>query len=142
MHSQKPRQLAFATELDGWAAVGISTTVTAEAQFWMNWWVALGAAAATFFAVLVALFGQYLRAGLFPPKLTLSILDPRLGSSARVKLSYAEGNVVEGRPEEARSCRLVLENSRRWSPAHEVQVYLLHLEKPGPERCVEHGVDW
>jgi hypothetical protein len=98
----------------------------------MNWWVALSAAVATFLAVLVALFGQYLRAGLFPPKLRLSILDP-LGSSARVKLSYAEGSTVKERSEDARYYHLLVANGRRWSPAHDVQVYLLQLEKPGPD---------
>jgi hypothetical protein len=44
----------------------------AEQQFWWNWWVSFAIAFGTITAVLVALFGDWFKARIFPPKLRLS----------------------------------------------------------------------
>jgi hypothetical protein len=97
------------------------------AQFWMNWSVQVAAALGTIGAVLVALFGQVLRAKSFPPQLVLTLPRPH-GEPERVRLTSKE--FPDGREEEARFYRLCVSNRRRWSPANQVQVVLLGVETP------------
>lgn len=106
--------------------------MTPETSFWWNWWVSAAAAGATFLAVLVALFGQAFRGKFFPPKLGLRLLDPK-GEKAVARLAWVENGEVKERMEDCRYYHLQVSNSRRWSPAHEVQVVLLRLEEPAPQ---------
>ena len=104
----------------------------ADTQFWLNWSVALIAAIATLSAVLVALFGQFIRAGLFPPQLRIELKNTH-GSKARVRLAWVENSEPRERGEDSRYYHIVVSNSRRWSPAHQVQLYLLQVDRPGPD---------
>jgi hypothetical protein len=100
--------------------------------FWWNWTVAVASAAATFSAVLVALFGQAFRDKFFPPSLSIRLLSAD-GEHTSVRLSWPEDGVVRERTEEARYYHLRVSNARRWSPATQVQVVLLQVEEPGPD---------
>ena len=99
--------------------------------FWWTWWVQVAVAAGTIGAVLVALFGQAFRAKFFPPQLSLRLLNPQ-GEKTRVRLTPPQGTDADSRMEDARYYHLRVSNTRRWSPANQVQVVLLRVEEPGP----------
>lgn len=101
-------------------------------SFWWNWWVSAAAALATFLAVLVALFGQAFRAKFFPPQLSLHLLSPE-GEKAVARLTWLEDGQIKERMEDCRYYHLQVSNSRRWSPANQVQVMLLRVEEPAPQ---------
>src|SRR5207244_2254587 len=88
-----------------------------------TWWVNVAVAIGTIGAVLVALFGDAFRAKFFPPKLSLELSNGN-GEAIRVQ-------VGSDRTEQARYYHLRVANSRRWSPANEVQIVLLQVEEPG-----------
>jgi hypothetical protein len=106
--------------------------VTPETQFWWNWWVSAAVAFGTVAAALVALFGQAFRSKFFPPRLSLSLVKPE-GERTPVKLSWLENGEARSRLEEARYYHLRVSNDRRWSPANQVQVFLLRTEELGPD---------
>ena len=101
-----------------------------ETQFWWNWWINFAVASGTFVAALVALFGQAFRAKFFPPKLSLQILNPD-GEHAKELLRAEIGGESRERFEAARYYHVRVTNSRRWSPATQLQVILLQIEEPG-----------
>ncbi|HXF76019.1 MAG TPA: hypothetical protein VNN13_07995 [Methylomirabilota bacterium] len=108
-------------------------------SFWWNWWINAAVALATFLAVLVALFGQAFRAKFFPPKLSLRLLNPD-GEKAVARLTWIEGGETRERMEDCRYYHLRVANSRRWSPATQVQVMLLQVEEPGPNGSLK--IQW
>lgn len=89
-------------------------------------------AVGTIAAVLVALFGQAFRSKFFPPKLSLSLVNPG-GEKTPVNLTWFENGEAKSRLEDARYYHLRVSNQRRWSPANQVQVFLLRVEEPGPD---------
>jgi hypothetical protein len=97
-------------------------------MFWWNWWVNVAVATGTITAVLVALFGDAFRAKFFPPKLSLELAN-RNGEATRVQGSAGQ--------EEARYYHVRVSNSRRWSPANQVQIVLLQVEEPDPNRNLQ-----
>jgi hypothetical protein len=101
--------------------------MTPEAQFWANWWIQAAVAVGTFGTVLVALFGQGFRAKFFPPKLSL-VLNDAAGELTKVTLSWLENGQPKQRTEDARYYHLRVSNRRRWSPAHQAQVFLTRIE--------------
>jgi hypothetical protein len=100
----------------------------AETQFWMTWWVRLAGTVATLLAVVVALFGDYLRATLFQPKLTLDLVSP-IGNKTPVDIKSND----QVRKEMARYYHVRLSNHRKWPKATQAQVYLVGVEEPGPD---------
>lgn len=109
--------------------------MTTDAQFWWNWWVAVAAAFGTITTVVVALFGQAFRTKFFPPRLALQLLSPE-GERTQVRLEWYEhgvSGVAQSRMEDARYYHLRVSNKRRWSPANNVQVFLVRVEEPGPD---------
>lgn len=98
-------------------------------KFWMTWAVSLVAAIGTFAAVAVALFGEWIRARLFTPRLALALDVPR-GVATPVTITAPSG---ESRPEQARYYRLRVFNEARWPKATQVRVQLIRLEEPGPD---------
>ncbi len=98
-------------------------------MFWWNWWVKFAVAIGTIGAVAVALFGQAFRAKFFPAKLSLRLADGN-GEATRVRMAG-------GQDEQARYYHLRVSNSRRWSPAKEIQIVLLQVEEPGPSGALE-----
>ena len=99
--------------------------MTPEQQFWWNWVVNLGVAVGTLLTVGVALFGEQLRAKVFPPRLKLKLLRKE---GEKTQLRSNLGVVVD----DVRYFHLQVWNERRWSPAEQVQVYLTRLAEPGP----------
>ena len=98
-------------------------------QFWWNWWVSAAVAAATFFAVLAALFGP-LRSRWFPPLLNLTLLND-VGQSGENSYTLPDGKGE--RREHRRYYHVQVSNGRRLlSPAEGVQVSLVRIEEPGP----------
>ena len=95
-----------------------------DSVFWWNWLVNLCVAIGTIGAVLVALFGQAFREKFFPPRLSLCLSDS--GGTPTPE------RMPNGQSVQARYYHLRVSNSRRWSPASEVQILLLQVEEPGP----------
>lgn len=107
--------------------------MSAENNFWWNWWVNFGVAVATFTAVLVALFGEWIRAHLFSPNIMIE-LRSKTGEKTRVTLQYQdEKGEAHQRTEDARYYHVKVSNWVRWPIASQVQVYLIRLEEPGPD---------
>jgi len=109
------------------------TSTPLDTAFWISFSVQAFAAFATLSAAAVALFGQAFRAKYFPPQLTVELLN-KDGEFTTVRL-YPPGATDHSqyREEEPRYYHLQVANSRRWSPARETQVFLLHVEVPGPD---------
>ena len=89
--------------------------------------IQVATAVGTVGAVVVALFGSWLRAHLAPPKLVLGLKDVR-GS----KTPFRNRNESDGGDwtTESRWYHLLVENRRHWSPVHGVRVFLLRMEEP------------
>jgi len=100
-----------------------------DQQFWWTWWVRLGGTVFTLFAVIVALFGEKLRARWFPPILKLKILRKE-GERAPITRLNQQG--VTQHVDDARYFHLHVWNERRGSPAEQVQVFLTRRYEPGP----------
>lgn len=94
-------------------------------QFWMEWLVQVVIAIATIAAVIVALFGGWLRSRLASPRLHLSLVSRR-GVQVPSVLSHADGTKEETK---SRWYHLKLENQRRWAPANQCHVYLVTYEE-------------
>lgn len=92
-----------------------------DSQFWWNWWVSLGAALATLGAVVVALFGEWLKARLFAPTLVLELRDSR-GERTIAKLEWQNEQGAQSRLEDARYYHLKVSNQARWPSATQTQV--------------------
>lgn len=100
--------------------------VTPDSQFWWNWWVSFAVAFGTLLTVAVALFGDKLRAKLFPPRLNITL---RSKEGEKTQLSNAlTGQFLD----DTRYYYILVSNARRWSPAEQTQVFLTRLEEPGP----------
>lgn len=98
-------------------------------QFWSL--VISGAAAVgTLSAATIALFGHVIRPGIFPPRLSV-----RLSSTSGVAVDATLTDQTTGatRVEKARYHHVTVSNARRWSPATNVQVFLLRVEQLGPD---------
>jgi hypothetical protein len=96
--------------------------MTPTCQFWWNWVVQALIALGTIGAVLAALFGNWFRAVLAPPKLSISLKN-EIG--VLEKAAFPDGKVTDSRWYHIR-----IENLRRWSPAREVQLLLLQFAEP------------
>jgi hypothetical protein len=96
-----------------------------ECQFWWNWGVNLAIAIGTLLTVVVALFGEKLRAKFFPPLLNVKLFN-REGE--RIEMKDPIGNHVDW----ARYYFIHVWNARKWSPAEQTQLFLTRIEEPGP----------
>ena len=106
--------------------------MSTESQFWWNWWVSLSAAAATLAAVLVALFGDWIKSRLFSPKLALRLRNT-IGEKTIVELQWQTEQGLQKRNEEGRYYHVRVSNQVRWPSANQTQVYILRVEEPGPD---------
>ncbi|MEQ9640614.1 MAG: hypothetical protein RIM84_11380 [Alphaproteobacteria bacterium] len=107
-----------------------------DTQFWLNWAVLALAAFGTISAVVVALFGNWFRASLAPPKLNLALKSERGDKTpATIKSPDGSASTLIGR-----WYHLEVSNHRRWSPATQVQVFLLRVEER--DATGEHKVTW
>ncbi len=98
-------------------------------QFWLSWATNAAIAVGTIGAVIVALFGGWIRARLFSPRLTLSLVSP-LGERMPVTLTSPDGQSRQG---EARYYNIRVTNQARWPKATQVRLYLIRVEQPGPD---------
>ncbi len=103
--------------------------MTCGEEFWWNWGVNAVVAIGTIGAVFVALFGKAIRHFLFPPQLRLKLLNP-LGE--KTVFGSSEGSRSEGRFYHIR-----VSNKRRLSPAKATQVFLMRIEKEGPDGILQ-----
>jgi hypothetical protein len=95
--------------------------VTPGQEFWWNWWPSVLLSIATFLAVLVALFGPWISAHLFRPKLSLSLSIDMLSSF--------------GPPENRQPARyyyLRASSPRYWPKPTETQVFILRIDERKP----------
>ena len=98
--------------------------MTADEQFWWNWYIQLATAIATFLAVLVALFLDWIRS-FFPPNLVLISKNER---GVWTDPTYMQKS---GQPPFATVSRwyhVEVSNTRRWRRATDTQVYLINYE--------------
>src|SRR5258708_13150762 len=84
--------------------------------------IALG----TFLAVMVALFGDWIKGRWFRPRLELVLERPR-GVPQKTAIVSPDGSV---RHVDARYYHLKVRNRKRWPIATHVQVHLLRIEEP------------
>lgn len=110
--------------------------MSTEPQFWWNWWVSLGAAIATFAAVLVALFGDWLKAHLFSPKLSISLRNAT-GEKTTVTIEWQTEQGKKQRTEDARYYHVRVANQVRWPSSNQTQVHILRVEEPGPDGTLQ-----
>jgi hypothetical protein len=102
-------------------------------NFWWTWWVQVAAAVATFAAVFVALFGDWVRARLFQPELELELVDPK-GEFNEVTIKPPH---EVGRKAKARYYHVLVRNKWRWPAATGVQLFLIRVEEPGPDGALQ-----
>lgn len=105
--------------------------------------MALGAAVATFFAVVAALFNPWFQARFFPPVLKLNLLSQKgEGCPARFTKEWQNGPVLEVAEwtESGRFYHLRLVNMRRRSTANEALIYLSKFEEIGADGV--HSTVW
>jgi hypothetical protein len=111
--------------------------VSPEQQFWWNWWVNLAVAVATFLAAMVALFGRQFWTLVSPPLLKMKLLE-EYGEKTIAVRQIKENLSMD---DEVRFFHLTVRNERRrWATAHQVQVFLVGIEQPGPSG--EWQVTW
>ena len=104
-----------------------------ENQFWWNWSVNVAVAIATLGAVLVALFGDWIKAHLFSPKLNVSLRNT-FGDKTKTRLEWFDENGLrQSRMADSRYYHLAVSNGVRWPAATQTQVYLQRVEEPGPD---------
>jgi len=103
--------------------------MTPLSEFWWNWAIQVVAATGTLLAVLVALFGEKMKAALFKPRLELSLVAAR-GESTIATLIAPDGTT---RSESTRMYHLRVRNAVTWPAATQVQVLLVRLEEFGPD---------
>lgn len=103
--------------------------MSGEEQFWWNWWISLAVAVGTLATVVVALFGESIRARMFKPKLVIELENP-LGIPTPVQITSPNG---ESRMEAGRFYHVRVSNSARWPAATQVQVNLIRIEELGPD---------
>lgn len=98
-------------------------------QFWLNWWVNFAVAFGTIGAVVFALFGDFIKARRFPPKLRLRLKN-RKGEKTPVYYTEkdAMGKEIQ-RTDDARYYHLVVSNEARWSKSTETEVLLKKIEE-------------
>jgi hypothetical protein len=104
--------------------------MTPNEEFWWNWGVQAVVAIATTAAVLVALFGDWLKAKCFSPRLVLKLSNRRQGVATKATLTAPDG---AARSEDARYFYLTVSNSGRWPVANDVRVCLMKIEERGPD---------
>jgi hypothetical protein len=108
---------------------------TADIPRW-TLYVQIASVVTTFLAVLLALFGERLRAAWFRPRLVLRLLSA-LGESTPAEIK--EQAVVNGRLQEivvqtlSRYYHVEVSNRSRWPKATNVQIFVLRIEEPGPD---------
>jgi hypothetical protein len=107
-----------------------------EQQFWWNWCVNVGVAAATFLVVFIVLFGDWIRARLFSPKLRIEFPNAE-GVRTPVLLQWQSEQGLQQRTEDGRYYRARVKNLVRWPNATQVQLYLLRIEEPGPDGTLQ-----
>jgi len=89
--------------------------------------IQLAIAIGTIGAVIVALFGGWLRSHLAPPRLVIRLKDER-GNKTPVTVTDPKDGTQ--RETDGRWYHMEVANNSRWSPAKEVQVFLLRVEEP------------
>lgn len=98
-----------------------------NSESWLSLAIQFAIAIGTIGAVVVALFGGWLRDKLTPPKLMIRLKDAR-GSKTPVTVTDPKDGGQ--RETDGRWYHVEVANKSRWSPAKEVQVFLLRVEEP------------
>jgi hypothetical protein len=104
--------------------------MSANAQFWLDLAVKAVAAVGTVSAVMVALFKDWFRYRLLPPRLHISL--SRTESNEIPNTGLVNPNDPSGSPfvTVSRWYHVGVTNARRWVEATDVQVFLLRVEEP------------
>lgn len=97
-------------------------------QFWLNWGVQALGAVATLLAVVVALFGDVLRAKYFPPLLSLALAD-EWGEKSTLRRTFESYGKQKHTDHDARYYHVVVSNEQRWTPVEQVNVVLVGIER-------------
>lgn len=107
-----------------------------DCQFWWNWWVSFAMALATTLAVIIALFGDKFKAGMFPSKLRLSLRNTT-GEKTKVTYETMVNNQPVRHEENARYYHIKVENQTRWPRSNQTQIILQRVEQPGPDGILQ-----
>jgi hypothetical protein len=114
--------------------------VTDDYKFWLDLLINVLIAAGTVGAVLVALFGERLKAAMFRPKLQLSIPRPQ-GVATPVSVAHtSETMETKTRIEKGRYYHVEVRNLSRWPNATQVQICVTHIEERRADGNFE--VEW
>lgn len=107
--------------------------MNADQQFWWTWWLNFALVVAALATIIVALFGEWIRAKLFRPQLELHLRHEH-GEKQNAALQWQEADgTIHHRSELARYYHVKVSNGTRWRPATNVQVFLTRVEEPGPD---------
>lgn len=99
-------------------------------KFWLDWCVNALIAAGTIGAVLVALFGERIRARWFPPQLELSMPKPE-GVRTPVRLTWRDAEGVDhAEVKDGRYYHVEVSNRARGAKATQVQICVIRVEEP------------
>jgi hypothetical protein len=96
-------------------------------QFWTDWTVKALSTLATFLAVLVALFGSWLRNLIAPPHLTIALVSAEGDPTILRVFDRAANQVLET---SGFWYHVRVENRTRWNPVTELYIFLLSIEQP------------
>jgi len=112
--------------------------MTPTQEFWWNWGVQAAVAVGTIGAVVIALFGEAIRARLFPPMLVLDVARPE-GLVGVVPTVDEHGHIKGLIP--ARWYHLNVTNTRRWSPVRNARVVVTRVDRRGPDGTFQQTWD-
>jgi hypothetical protein len=105
------------------ADLAMCDPTTPLCQFWANLSTQAALVVAAFGTIFVALFGDWLKAFLFSPKLKLTLVDSAGTPSPAVIELNGKKELTDSRWYHAR-----VENRRGWPAATQLQVFLLRIE--------------
>ena len=108
----------------------------ADQQFWLNWYLNLAIAIATFFAVIVALFGDNIKVFFFPLKLKIRLRNSIGEFTFIVSKANAFGKELE-MEQNARYFHLVISNKAKYSISNQTQVFLQRIEQLNEDGKIE-----
>jgi len=103
-----------------------------DKYFWWNWSVNLGVAIGTLAVALVALFGDWIRAKLFSPKLKIRLKNPT-GNKTPVRFTEQTEEGLKERIQSSRYYHIEVSNDVPWPRGTDVQILLVRTEEFGPD---------
>jgi hypothetical protein len=103
-----------------------------NSQFWLNWILNLAVAIGTTGAVIIALFGDWIRSKLFKSSLSIKIDNPNgVLTTGRKTIRDTNGEMTQ--EFKGRYYHAKIYNKKAWPRSSQVQVFIVQVETPGPD---------